>query len=233
MLAVVGCDSSDSVSLDENQDSGAVSFSAKMVEMEAATKAVEYKTDWADGDQIAIFVDEDGEKKGPFCYDVASDGSMTPNDDSDKIYCYYSDLEEGVFYAFYPFDSSITTFDGYSLNTNTDRDYLSAQSSGTDEVAFTFSHTLAVLCLTIEVDAATTFSINLVTKEDPSVSGSLSYTKSGNIYSVSEFVAPLDDISSQMVRIAVDYDTSYFGLESSEITKWEAGKYYNYTFNLE
>lgn len=237
LLLLVSCSKEIDVSQSAETTSEQVTFSATRIESDVTTKAITLKDSWNDGDQIAIFINNgDDTYSAPYCYDIAPDGTMTPAEGEEGIIIVVRTEDIVNYHAFYPYDSSLTTYDEYksaSETANGNTDYLFTQASGTTEVEFTFSHTLAavfVSVLTSSSDLALSYTFD--GKYANALPLEYEINTSTGRYISSFFIEETTDLSNAILIVSANQAKTYYSFENEEITSWEAGKVYTYNIIL-
>lgn len=223
LLALVASCSQDAEITPSTQEGGgnAVNFSASMLSL-SLSRAAEPKTTWDQGDQIAIFVDND--HTTAYCYDIDSAGTMTPAEGVEPFITMATDPTQTTYLAFYPYNAEFSSAEEYQAASSEEVDMMSSIASGATAVEFTFSHDAALLYFEFVINQ----DVLAVTVTNGQASYELDFTVDQITVSSSIFVEPADDISDAMLKITTDSKSYYYSL-SADFEAWSQGCSYSYS----
>lgn len=219
MLLIMGCSESIKDSLDGAVSNETVSFTASVVEMTETKATLKYS--WSADDKIALFVG-DAQTAVPQTVDEA--GILS----GDQITI---ERETSITYtAFYPYNASLTSLDDYKdACTAGEIDHMQATTtSASNDVELHFTHSLAALTFTLPFESD---DIIVSLALDGKISDAVVLTHDSLV--ANYFVEDGTDISSALLLLEQDGETTVISIKKDDTNTLEAGKQYLFSCNMD
>lgn len=227
LLLIASC-AKDSKLTNSSTSTGAVSFTATVVEVSETKATLKYS--WSEGDCIALFVDGLS-----YQYAVSEDGTMDLiGVDNDLIVD--RDVEH-TYIAFYPFDMELSSLSDYeSASASGEVDYMRAEiTSSANAVELQFYHELAAVTFEIYTsEEPTAVKLALDGIIDDAVTLNVETTEGEGEYKLvaNYFVEDGTSISSALLLLEKENSTTVIPLNSEDTNTLEAGKKYTFLSRL-